>query len=185
MSDALQPDAAPEPARRRRWPRVLLVVSLAFNLLFVGLMAGALWVHWHGGWGMARHHAFASSVRRLVKELPEDRRQTTEALLKRHRAELRPLRRAAHRARHAAFEAAKAAPFDADLLQQRLDQMHGAEAKMREAMGALAMDLMKTLTVEERRRFLRSVMRKRFGPRGRSGADERWYPKEGRSTPPN
>ena len=179
MSDALQPDTAPEPARRRRWPRVLLVVSLAFNLLFVGLVAGALWVHWHGGWGMGRHHAFASSVRRLVKELPEDRRKTTEALLKRHRAELDPLRRAAHQARHAAFEAARADPFDADLLKQRIDQMHGAEAKMRQAMGALAMDLMKNLSVEERRRFLRRLMRKRFGPRGRPGPGDRWHPKEG------
>ncbi|MGI9384385.1 MAG: periplasmic heavy metal sensor [Methyloligellaceae bacterium] len=179
MSDAVQSNSAPEPERRRRWPRVLLVLSLALNLLFVGLVAGALWVHWNGGWGGPRHHAFAASVRRLMKELPEDRRKTTQEILSRHRAELRPLRRAAHDARHAAFEAARADPFDADRLKERLDQMQGAEASMREAMAALALELMKGLTVEERRLFLRTMMRKRFGPRGRRSADDRWHPKEG------
>lgn len=179
MSDARQQATAPESGRRRRWPRVLLVLSLALNLLFVGLVAGALWVHWQGGWGGPRHHAFVASVRRLMKELPEDRRKTTQEILSRHRAELRPLRRAAHKARHAAFEAAKADPFDADRLGERLEQMQGAEARMRKAMAALALDLMKSLTVEERRLFLRTMMRKRFGPRGRQGAGDRWHPQEG------
>ena len=37
----------PEKETRRVWPRVVLVVSLGLNLLFVGLMLGA--VARHGG----------------------------------------------------------------------------------------------------------------------------------------
>ncbi len=179
MSDVRQPETGAQPARGRRWPWILLILSLAFNLLFVGLVAGAVWTFRHGGWGGPRHHAFASSLRRVMKELPDERRKVAEEIVTRHRARIRPLRRQVHEARHAALQGLEADPFDEAGLKRKIEQLQSAEARLHKTVAGLVMELMKELTAEERRLFVRTVMRKRFGRHGRPRDGDRWHPKEG------
>lgn len=179
MSETGQPQAGGGPTRKRRWLGALLVVSLALNLLFFGLVAGAIWSKRQGGWVGPRHHAFATAMRRVMKELPEDRRKVAEEIVTRHRAKVRPLRRQVRQARHAAVEGLEADTFDAAAFAERLERLQSAEATMRKAMAGMAMELMKTLTPEERRLFVQTVKRERFRGRGRPRGGERWHPKEG------
>jgi Spy/CpxP family protein refolding chaperone len=59
--------AAPAGGARRRWPIVLLALSLALNLCFV---AGALWVHWRAPPGPEQR------LQQVVRELKLDPKQT-------------------------------------------------------------------------------------------------------------
>ncbi len=114
MSQELKPAAGP----MRPWLRVLLVLSLAMNLLVIGAVIG-LMVTWSNG---RPHHPSRLDMAGgpLTRALaPEDRRAIGKEMRKAHRGE------EGHRARHhgellGLVDDLKAVPFDPTAVQQRL-----------------------------------------------------------------
>ncbi len=116
-------DTEPRPRTPRRF-KVALGLSLALNLLFVGLIAGAVWRN-HGGGDMRpggpRLQSYAAPY---VHALPRAERR---ALNRSIRAAHPRLGRAARRAVYAQMlTALRAEPFDAAAIQQVLDDQRSA-----------------------------------------------------------
>jgi uncharacterized membrane protein len=121
----------PPTTRPRRLFKVVLVLSLALNLLFVGLIAGAAWRH--GGDGFHRGHAggdWRGFAAPYVRALPrEDRRALFKDLRGMHPRPDQAARRAPY---DLMLTALRADPFDADRVaailteqQSRAVDMHG------------------------------------------------------------
>lgn len=116
----------------RRFPwRTLLFVSVAFNLLIVGAVAGAI----GAGVRVERQAAGAAvdrmpGVRAFMAALPPEARAGVRRELVRSWRDSRDLRQAAAQARRDAFVAAAAEPYD-------LEQVRAAFARMRQADAAV------------------------------------------------
>lgn len=154
-----------------RWGRITLIASLALNLLFVGAIGGSIWAMWAGYWSGPRHHAFAGAVHHLMRTLPDERRKTVRQVLRGHRGEIKPLRREVRKARRAAARAMRREPLDEAALRNALGELRAAETKISAAVAEMAVELAKTLDLEERRELLHGLARHgRFGgKRGKRG----------------
>ncbi len=179
MSQTIAP---PETAASRgpRWIWILLVVSLAGNLLLIGLIAGAAWFrHSSGG-------SFASSSNPFgfIRSLPKERREVLRAASRDDIAGLRPLWKAVREARREANRLLTAEPFDgaAFLAAQRrvVDSEHAARSASAQVLSEAAAKL----TPDERRRMSRWHDRGRGGRGGRDGDDRPAGPNE-RPPPPS
>lgn len=122
----------PKPTPRRVWPRVVLVVSLALNLLFVGLILGA--VARHGGPDGRRGPPSIGAA--LYRALPQEDRKE----LRDESHSLRDHKQRAERDLAALQQVAatlRATPFDAQALSgmvnRDLDQRRGELAAMQAA----------------------------------------------------
>ena len=106
------PDPTPRP--RRLWLRVLFGVSLALNLLFVGVAVGAWW-RFDG----AGHRSGAFSVSAAIyRELPKDERRDLWRQLRQQRDTPRGQRRADL---GAVVEALVSDPFEPDAVRNILE----------------------------------------------------------------
>jgi uncharacterized membrane protein len=161
--------AAANPPKGRRWLWAALIISLALNLLFIGVTAGAFLMG--GRWAGPRHRVMAAAMNEVVRTMPEERRKTAKEVLKRHRAQIRSLRRQAHKARRATIAAFRSDPFDEAAFKRAASELQTAELNVRKATSALALELGQYLTVDERRHFLRTLMQKRRSGRWRRRPD--------------
>lgn len=163
--------SGPVSAKRRapRWMWVLLILSLALNLLVVGIVMGSMWAVRRGGYWDAP--MFFERTHRFMRGLPSERRAEIRRLSAEYRPQIRPHWRAVREARIAIgrlierdytpqeFDAALTALFD-------------SEAKAREAARPMIAAMLKALKPEERRHFLTvympylSEMQGRPEPRG-------------------
>ena len=155
--------------KSRRWLWVALIISLALNLLFIGVTAGAFIMG--GPWGPPRHRIMAAAMKEVVQTMPDERRKVARELLNRVRPEIRSLRRQVRKARRATVMAFRSDPFDEATFKQAASGLKTAEMNLRKAKTAIAIELGQYLTVEERRQFLRTVMRKRRAGRWRRRPD--------------
>ena len=171
MSDTGTTAANP---KSRRWLWVTLIISLALNLLFIGVTVGAFLMG--GPWGPPRHRVMAAAMNEVVRSMPDERRKAARELLDRIGPEIRSLRRQVRKARRATVKAFRSDPFDEAAFKQAADEVESAEMKLREAKTAIAVQLGEHLTAEERRQFLRTVMKK-----SRAG---RWKRRHDRELPP-
>lgn len=152
-------DGAP---KKRRWLWPLLIVSLALNLLFVGLMAGNWWRHGgHGG----RNKVFTGAIEKLMQDLPEAKRDHAATLLNRHREEVRPLRQQLRDARKTAKDAVLTEPYDAAKVEAALARFREIRTSQHKSMHNMIMDLLKDLNLEERKKLLDHI---------RAGFKSRW-----------
>ena len=163
--------------KRRRWVLPVLVVSLALNLLFVGLIAGSWWRH---GPSASRDRIITGAVERLMQDLPEDKRSHAAQLLKQHRESVRPVREQLRDARAAAKEAVHADPYTEVKIQAALARFRDIRTSQHESMHAMVMDLMKQLTLEERKELL-NLIQAGFRSRWRH---HRWSLRRGEGPPP-
>jgi len=154
------------PPARRRWLWPVLVISLALNLLFVGLMAGSWWRHGkHGG----RNKVFTGAIERLMKELPEAKRQHAAELLDRRREAVKPVRGQIRQARDAAKDAVLTDPYDEEKVAAALAQFRNIRTSQHEATHEMIMGLMKELNLQERQKLLDYIQegfRKRWRRKG-------------------
>ena len=171
MSDT---DTAAANPKSRRWLWVALIVSLALNLLFIGVTVGAFLMG--GPWGPPRHRVMAAAMNEVVRSMPDERRKAARKLLDRIRPEIRSLRRQVRKARRATVMAFRSDPFDEAAFKQAAGELEKAEMNLRVAKTAIAVQLGEHLTAEERRQFLRTVMKK-----SRAG---RWKRRHDRELPP-
>ena len=146
--------ARPQVARRApRWVWIVMVVSLAINLLVLG---GALGAAWHFryiralGNGAAPHHFGA-----FVATLPRAKRQQIDAILSAQRVELQPLRQAVRQARREVGNAFAAEPFDKERFRTLNLAYIEARSRVLEARAKAYPDIISILDASERKAFLR------------------------------
>lgn len=143
--------------------RLLLIVSLAANLLLGGIFAGGFIEAWRRGPEPAdgRPPPFRLHMGRMLEHLPEDVRDRAQALMERHRGEMHGSVRAMRRARREMRAALVAEPFDPARLEAALAELRtrggAAQASMHGAMLELASDL----TPEARRALAEGLARPR------------------------
>jgi len=151
----------------------LLIASLALNLLFIGLFAGAAIVRhrWHG----PRDASLSDpSLRGFMFQLPKERRESIRVSSEQVRQAWRPLRRAVQDARAAYNAAMYAQPIDTGLVEKTLGELIAAESAARRAGIAVLTSAIAQMTPDERKRFqeFRRRHEPRFGHRFRQGDDD-------------
>lgn len=162
--------AAAEPAvvmRTPRWVLAILFVSLAFNLLIIGLVAGSAWRYSRfgppAGWGPPTLLNYSMSLdrtrRAALREAAEPMRQA-----------LRPLRREISQARNDVAAAISAQPFDQARFEAAQAHLIALEIKAREEAQALYAQIVKNMTDQERAGFAHWREHRRW--RGPSFFDE-------------
>lgn len=149
MNNATPESEEPVTRRGPRWMRIVLVVSLALNLIVIGMaVATALHFRKHHGRPMARFDQY-------IQALPSKRRDTLRELLDQRRATIRPLRRQARAARSKARQAFAAEPFDRDRLFQTYRAASEARIALTKARGDWYAKFAAELSVDERRDYLK------------------------------
>ena len=152
------PQDAPVSRRAPRWMWIVLVLSVAVNMIVAGMAVAAM-LHFRKGHGPG-HSRFA----RFVETLPANRRENVSTMLEEHRDRIGPLRRTLREARRRARDAFSAEPFDRDELAKAYAEVAEARIALTRARQDWFPKLAGQLTVEERRQYLRS---RRHGPRHR------------------
>jgi len=171
------PPAAPTAPRRAPvWMRVALVFSLAFNLLIVGIVAGAIVSGRAGGPPRIVDLSLGPLTRALSDE---DRAAIGEALRSRDGFRPpRPVQRIA--AAREVKQALLAEPFDREALARLLDAQRSHAAEVFLAGQDVLLDRLEAMTPEERRAFadrLAEEYRKARRPGRRDGAGGRDDPR--------
>jgi uncharacterized membrane protein len=149
-------------ARSARLVPALLIVSLALNLIVIGLFAGAFWRYRSGGYLPSQ---VTPNLLGYVSTLPTPRRNEVWAKTAEERQLIRPLRRELRNVRDEVIGVLEAEPFDRarfDAAQARLLQV---DERAREAVYKLYSQIAANLTSEERRAF-RDWREKRRPPGG-------------------
>ncbi len=152
------PQDAPVSRRAPRWMWIVLVLSVAINMIVAGMAVAAM-LHFRKGHGPG-HSRFA----RFVETLPADRRENVSGMLEEHRNRIRPLRRTLREARRRVRDTFSAEPFDREALTKAYGEVAEARIALTRARQDWFPKLAELLTVEERRGYLRS---RRHGPRHR------------------
>jgi len=158
-----QADSNGSVTPRRRWTRIALLISVALNVLFLGVVVGAGWIHWRDD-GRGRSFSFSRGVDQLIKGMPADRKPIAQSALDRYRNDVRPQWREVGEARRAAFEALRAEPFNEEQVKAAFDRLDALRESQRKLMGTITFDLMRQLTPEERRTFLQALRQRRPPP---------------------
>jgi uncharacterized membrane protein len=166
------PLATARPARR--WPKYLLIASLALNALLIGAVLRSAWlvranIAVTGG-------GVDSGLPAFVNTLPPHRR---EELGRGGQAErpgaLRPLRMEVRRARADAARAFVADPFDRAAFVAAQERLSEAESRLRLTVQRALPDIAERMTAAERRNYLAWRRHHAFGfrrgPGGRGGDD--------------
>jgi uncharacterized membrane protein len=138
------------PTRRLpRWLLAALFASIAVNLVFVGLVAGALW-RFRPAWPGA-----APTLINFTSLLPSDRRKQLWDQTAEERARMRPLRREVRAARDATVRALAAEPYDREQFLAAQQHQTETEAQARRTVQELNLKIADSLTPEERHAFAR------------------------------
>ena len=166
-----------EPGKHR-WPWVLLIVSLAFNLLIVGGVAGMLARHYgmmkFAGLSDGPHHPpsrlhmgrpglLLRAANRLLRRLPPPRRRQLFQIIRPHRQAIREATRAVAAARLRLARALEARPHEEQRIMAALRELKQAELRARAAVMALNEAFVLALDEQERARLARLL--ERFGRR--------------------
>ncbi len=169
--------------RPRRWPWILLAVSLAFNLLIIGALGGMFLRQWQGGpvaflpqgqghvkeHGKRRHMLFGrpgellATVRELLRELPPQRRRALREALRERAGTLRARTLEVAEVRLALAQALRAG--DEERVRALLERLRAVETGARVAAVDLATAAVAALDEPERVRLgelLRQRARARF-----------------------
>ena len=156
--------SAPGPARSDlpgRWLRLLLVLSLAVNLLIAGAVLGGAWVMRHGG-GPGSMRPFAAGpaagpVGKFITMLPPERRSALHDVIAQYQGASGEFNKGMAAARHEAGDALLAAPFDRARFEAAVKRVYDAELSGRTAMIPATGSFVEHLNGAERESFLRML----------------------------
>lgn len=143
----------PPPRPRRSW---LLYGSLALNLLFVGLFAGAVVArHRFGPPDFAAPHKLLGDpgLRHFVSSLPKERRDAIRVGSQDDRRLLREARQKAHQARIDAENVIGTAPLDPARIETALANVMAADDEARKVGIKVMLASFAKMTPEERAQF--------------------------------
>lgn len=159
----------PTPARRSapRWMIIVLLVSLALNLLVAGMVAAAAWRFRHGGFAGPSPVAMGT-VFGFATTLPPERRQAIWRQTSEERRALRTLRTDVRAARAEVEARLAAEPFDAARFAEAQARLLAAETRARTEAHKMVLSVAKSLTADERAALARwqSSEGRGKGPRG-------------------
>ncbi len=151
-----------KPVRKApRWMKIVLVVSLALNLLIFGAI-GARIVF------APQHHAQRSlgspgmmlvEARRMLRKLPPERRRELRGIVRSHRGELRSHRQAIAKARAQMALQLDAEKTDMAALKEAMLKVRAAESRGYEMVARLRKEFILALNPEERREFSTRLLR--------------------------
>lgn len=166
----------PGNGRGRRWLWPVLTVSLALNLLFVGLMAGSWWRH--GGPKGGRNQVFVGAIEQLMPELTQEKKDHAAQLIEQYHAAMKSFRGDLKSARDGARDAILIDPYDEEKVTVALARFREIRNGQHEARHTMFLELMKELSLKERQQLLdniRAGFRARWGDRKsrKSAQDEK------------
>ena len=165
MSDTELKSTEPEkPVSKRSWGKVILVLSLAVNLLFVGTIVGAGWVRHNGGPGWRGPQGF---VQRILRDLTSEKQQSIRALLTNHRETLRPKFEQMRAQKRELKQVLRSDPFNVDSVRQAAEKLHLSRQKLGEDRTELLIKVLQQLTPDERQKMLKSRFFRRLLRTGR------------------
>ena len=159
--------ANPSP-RRRRWPIVLLVVSLLLNLFFVGAIGGRILA------GVPETMPFVAPVApnlpRIVDTIPEEHRPVAQRAFRRHASEINAAMEQMREARDTVFAAMTAEDFDQDALQDAFGMLRERTFEAQTLVHGILVEIGSGLSPEGRDAMVEAA-RRHFGqgPRGPHG----------------
>jgi len=153
--------STPKTNRMRRWMRVLLVVSLALNLLVIGAVGGAMFMR--GKWKPSGAHRGAHGGPLTRALSPEDRHAIGQKMREAHN-QARP-----SPAEHQRLVAdIKAVPFDPEAVAARLRKHRAAMLDQFELGQRLLIERLSAMTDAERAAFADRL--KEHKPKRRNGS---------------
>lgn len=140
-------------SRRSRLTNIILVCSLAVNLLLVGGIIGHIIsgppprpMPDHLGW--------------MFRSLDETRRQELRAEFESHAQRMRPLRREMREAQRDFERAVRASEFDPDEVSAALERLRSTSGEFQEGMHSQIVHVLTQLDEEERRQLVRFLGRR-------------------------
>lgn len=146
---------APVKVKRRapRWMWLLLVLSLACNLLVVGIViGGSIAVNRGGFWDAP---AGLQRVKRFMNGLTPDRRAEVRAIFFEHRDRLAPIWRDLREARVRIGRMIERGGYTQEELSAAIDDLYAKESRARAANKPMVMAILTKLEPAERAHFLR------------------------------
>lgn len=154
-----------QPANRKapRWMKILLVLSLAMNLLVIGAFVGKLFMPHHGFAGKGPHGALASpgamrdAGRHLMWKLPRERRQEMLQLVRRHRANMQTELNDLANARLDFARLVASQPDNREGFDKTWKAVKKAEAALLAKANALTRDFLENLTPQERKLYAKTL----------------------------
>ena len=155
-----------------RW---VLLASLALNVVLGAALALPWLASDHDRPRHARTHGrdHMPSPRHVRRVLGEDRADVVEAVMKRHRPDIRATFPPLREARRAAHAAIAADPFDGAALERAFADLRARDADSKAAIQAMLVELMAQLTPAERRKVIDSMpKRERVRRRGDDASRE-------------
>ena len=178
-------DMTPPPAGKasRRWLGPAFLVSLAFNLFLVALIAVAF-VKGPGGreFGPPPRGHGPALMHGAFKELPEEDRQLIRRAMKEQFREIRPHIRRSQEARDELADALAAELYDEAAVRAAFDRMSAAMTAMSDAGRDAMIETFAKLTPEQRQRVaeamrkdrerVKALWRKHGGERRGEGAED-------------
>ncbi len=144
-----------------------LIASVILNLMLIGFVIGRMTGPEPSGFGPDPTMGYM----RVLRELPEARREELMPVLRQHMREMRREVRGTRADRGALFEAMTAEPFDAAALAQALDSLQTRLSTVQSRSHAGFVDLWSRLDASERRALAVAMQRRpphrheRGGPR--------------------
>ena len=140
----------PEPKRKNRWLRPLLIVSLAINLLVVGIFAG-----WTFSGGKPPGDRIPPSARSVMGEpflraLPPEQRKILLSEIVERSPNLRQNRAELRQHFEELLAALRAEPFDANEVSRLLEAQRGAALSRQDVGERLLLERLGSMSVEER-----------------------------------
>lgn len=142
---------------------IALLVSLAVNLLLVGLLAAHLL---RGSSGHRGEHAplpGLPSMHQLSRELSEPSRDALRTILQSHRRDIREQLGASRQSRRDVAAALLADPFDAAVLQSAFAHQREQDARIAEQIQNALVEFAQTLDAEQRQSLLRAMASRHEG----------------------
>jgi uncharacterized membrane protein len=164
MSDA-PPDTRPTGWRAPRWMWIVLIASLAVNLLGIGIVAGSFWQVRHAR--ATSGGALPGTLAKFADTLPPARGAELRDAVRAAQAAMGPLKQEAREARREAAQVFSSEPFDKDKFAAAHARVLAATLEVRQAYLRLLTDIGGKLSSEERRQFLK--WRQQHRPRGHLG----------------
>lgn len=129
---------------QRVWRRALLL-SLAVNVLFIGLIIGTL------ARPLPGKKVTEYGLKSFSRSLPKDRSDLVRQMIEERRPELRKLRQAARQSRLAATAVLVSDPYNKERLSASLSEVDVSETQLRALVSDIFLDTAERLTVEERK----------------------------------
>ncbi len=149
-------------ASAARWLKPALLVSVALNLLIIGVIAGFMIRHYKRSGG---HSYRANTMLGFARALPAERRLALRPILDEIRRSLRPLRHQYKQTRRAVRQAVLAAPFESKVYETAVAKRLQALVELRKARNTLFVQLNEKLSAGERKDYVEWLRQRQYNRR--------------------